>query len=127
MRDLTDIKERLLTRQTALQRSIHKLLDNNEERVSHGTESSEGEETASSLEEKHIDSYVLDNEVRALNEVQAALRRIEAGTYGICLVCEQPISEARLHALPWAALCLSDQREWERRERIVEYASSSYV
>jgi DnaK suppressor protein len=39
----------------------------------------------------------------------AALRRIEEGTYGICVECEDPISSRRLAALPAAALCIRCQ------------------
>ena len=40
--------------------------------------------------------------LRALEEV---LGRIRQGTYGICGVCNQPISRARLEAVPWTRLC----------------------
>lgn len=37
--------------------------------------------------------------------IQAALRRIGAGTYGTCVHCGEPISEARLDVLPWTPHC----------------------
>ena len=37
--------------------------------------------------------------------IQAALRRIEDGTFGDCVACGEPISEARLNAVPHAARC----------------------
>lgn len=43
------------------------------------------------------------DEVRRL---QDALKRIDAGVYGICTGCEKPIAEARLEAVPDAALCI---------------------
>lgn len=48
----------------------------------------------------------LERERRELAEVEAALARIKSGDYGICEVCESPIREARLQALPWARLCI---------------------
>ncbi len=48
-------------------------------------------------------------EVGVLREVEAALRRIESDTYGICLECDEPISRKRLQALPWAKYCVSCQ------------------
>ncbi|MFN3928130.1 MAG: TraR/DksA family transcriptional regulator [Thermoflexus sp.] len=48
-----------------------------------------------------------------LREVEAALRRMEEGTYGICEVCGRPIDVARLKALPFAALCLECQSKRE--------------
>ncbi len=49
----------------------------------------------------------------ALTEVEAALARLAAGHYGNCLLCEQPISHARLEIVPMAALCMTCQRESE--------------
>jgi DnaK suppressor protein len=43
----------------------------------------------------------------ALNEIEHALQKYEAGTYGLCDSCGQPIEQARLEALPQANLCLS--------------------
>lgn len=42
----------------------------------------------------------------ALAEVEHALEKYEAGTYGVCDLCGQPIEPARLEALPQASLCL---------------------
>jgi DnaK suppressor protein len=40
-----------------------------------------------------------------LREVQGALRRIDAGTFGVCAGCEQAINPKRLAAVPWAIYC----------------------
>ncbi|MFK7938766.1 MAG: TraR/DksA family transcriptional regulator [Roseovarius sp.] len=48
--------------------------------------------------------FAADLEIAALED---ALERIEAKTYGICLECEAPISDARLTAVPAALLCKS--------------------
>lgn len=52
----------------------------------------------------------LDRNSSLLREVQAALARIDEGTYGRCLACEQPLSTKRLAAVPWASLCLKCQQ-----------------
>ena len=49
-----------------------------------------------------------------LKDVQAALRRIEDGTYGICLHCEGDIGRIRLEAVPWAAFCIQCQEAADR-------------
>lgn len=41
-----------------------------------------------------------------LAEVEAALRKMDEGTYGICEVCERPIAEARLEARPLSLRCV---------------------
>ena len=52
---------------------------------------------------------------RLLQQVERALEKMAAGTYGICEQCGQAIDPARLKALPHALLCLDCQ---QRRERI---------
>lgn len=46
-------------------------------------------------------------EVSLFREVEAALRRIANGTYGICQTCFDPISRRRLEVLPWAKHCVA--------------------
>ena len=43
---------------------------------------------------------------RLLYHIDEALRRITDGTYGLCLLCKKPISNARLEAVPHARLCI---------------------
>lgn len=57
---------------------------------------------------------VLEEEMRQLNEIDAALRRIDEGTYGICEDCQKRIPKARLNAVPQALLCVDCKRLEER-------------
>lgn len=50
-----------------------------------------------------------------LNEVEAALARIRAGTYGECRDCGEPIALARLSAYPTAMRCLACQQRHEKK------------
>ena len=50
---------------------------------------------------------------RLARAIEEALARIKQGTYGVCEVCKQPISRARLEAVPWTHLC----RDCKERER----------
>jgi RNA polymerase-binding transcription factor DksA len=45
-------------------------------------------------------------EVREIEAIDDALRRLSAGSYGICVSCGREISRKRLEALPWAAECI---------------------
>jgi len=64
----------------------------------------EGADEASELEKR----LALEERQReSLNEVEHALQKYEAGTYGLCDSCGQPIEQARLEAIPQASLCLS--------------------
>jgi DnaK suppressor protein len=56
---------------------------------------------------------VADGDWITLRQVQDALKRIEAGTFGKCIVDDRPISEKRLNGVPWALYCLKHQQELE--------------
>jgi DnaK suppressor protein len=51
---------------------------------------------------------------RIIEEIRAALVRIENGTYGICLDCGRRIDAARLDAIPWTRYCADDQDRHDR-------------
>ena len=57
------------------------------------------------------------NEQQSLNLIDAALRKIDEGTYGVCENCEKPIPQKRLLALPHAPLCLKCQELEEKKKR----------
>ena len=64
----------------------------------------------------------LERKSSLLREVHAALARIADGTYGICIQCEEEISQKRLKAVPWATLCIGCQEQSDRSHRPeVEY------
>ena len=63
----------------------------------------------------------LDRESGLLREIRSALRRIDEGTFGTCLHCEEEISRRRLEAVPWARLCLQCQEAADRGDyRVLE-------
>jgi DnaK suppressor protein len=73
-----------------------------------------GDVTTDTLEREQ-EQATLVNEQALLTEVQEALKRIEDGTYGYCVVCGQPIPEKRLEAIPWASRCVKDEAALEER------------
>ncbi len=64
--------------------------------------------------ERERDLSLLDNARDLLDQVDRALEKIQAGTYGICASCGKNIEAARLKALPHASLCISCKRAEER-------------
>lgn len=52
------------------------------------------------------DSSTAKSLYKTLSEVEDAQERIKAGTYGRCVVCDEPIPEGRLEFRPWAATCV---------------------
>jgi DnaK suppressor protein len=58
----------------------------------------------------------LDRDSALLRNVRSALARVEDGSYGVCLHCEEDISAKRLHAVPWAAYCITCQEMADRNQ-----------
>ncbi|WP_413753795.1 TraR/DksA C4-type zinc finger protein [Streptomyces sp. R-74717] len=55
------------------------------------------------------------NAQEMLDQTERALARLDAGTYGLCEVCGNPIGKARMQAFPRATLCVEDKQKQERR------------
>ena len=64
--------------------------------------------------DRELDYTLEENSEQLLAAIDAALKRIEDGTYGTCARCGKPIPEDRLEAKPYASLCIEHQRELER-------------
>ncbi len=116
--DVQKIKERLEDKQKELQGSIASLTE------AHPTptdpiEISEGpqefEETNIDFIETQQEQSIEVNEQALLTLVQAALKRIEDGTYGKSVVSGKPIPEKRLEAIPWADRTVEEEEQAEER------------
>lgn len=71
---------------------------------------------------RELSTRNLERESSLLREVRAALDRIDCGSYGVCLHCEEEISQKRLKAMPWATLCIACQENSDRNPQAgVEY------
>ena len=60
---------------------------------------------ASADSEAELQVCVHQSRPHLLRAIEAALSRIRRGTFGVCDTCKQPISRARLEAVPWTHLC----------------------
>lgn len=67
-------------------------------------------------EERNLATRILEHDFAELRLVKAALARIEEGTYGFCLRCDEAISWDRLHVMPQAAFCVICQEASELDE-----------
>jgi DnaK suppressor protein len=57
---------------------------------------------------------VIDMHISEIRDIEAALRRINVGAYGVCVDCDDDIEVARLRAYPTAKRCLPCQENYER-------------
>jgi DnaK suppressor protein len=67
-------------------------------------------DTATATFDRELEGGLEEGAQQTLADVEAALRRIEDGSFGTCEVCGKPIGAERLAAIPWARLCIDDQR-----------------
>ncbi len=65
--------------------------------------------------EREHELALTQNAQDLLDQGERALGRIDAGTYGVCETCGQPIGKARLLAFPRATLCVACKQRQERR------------
>ena len=68
-------------------------------------------DTATATYDRELDESLEEGAQQTLAAISDALRKIEDGTYGTCDVCGKPIAPGRLAAIPWARLCIDDQRK----------------
>jgi DnaK suppressor protein len=73
-----------------------------------------GADTASFTFERELGSGLADGAEQTLAQIEHALARLDAGTYGFCERCGEPINPERLLARPAATLCINDQRLADR-------------
>jgi DnaK suppressor protein len=115
--DTTEYRKRLEDEQARLLHAVGFLEKENPGSISDelgelaegGTDNHLGD-TATALYDRELDEGLEEGARETLVEIEAALQRIDAGTYGVCEGCGKPIGGERLAAIPWARLCIDDQR-----------------
>jgi DnaK suppressor protein len=117
-------KERLLGKEQELIESIARF--DNEARESKTAEVEDPIDQVTSAELKAGAFGISTIEAKTLQQVRAALQRIEDGTYGQCIDCDRPIEPARLEAVPWTPYCLADQERHDAEAAGAATAGSSF-
>lgn len=103
--ELTQHKKALLSKKEDLERSIgHKgMLTGESTTDGHG----DFADRSAAANEEEISIQLKQTDAKLLRAIEDALARVESGTYGICIECEEEISSARLKAVPWTKVCIS--------------------
>lgn len=71
-------------------------------------------DTATVTIDRELDYSLEEHSAHVLREIEAALGRIDNGTFGTCTRCGKPIGEERLEAMPYVTLCIECKRLEER-------------
>jgi len=75
----------------------------------------EGDHAATSAKTM-VDSAILVQQRKELNEIELALDKIKSGTYGICEMCEEPIGLPRLEVKNFARFCIACREITEKEQ-----------
>jgi DnaK suppressor protein len=114
-----EFKERLLDERRRLQEALDNLHGDHPGSLTDETQElsvadNHPGDIATETFDRELDEGLGEGAQRQLEQIDAALQRIEDGTYGTCTTCGKPIGEDRLRAVPWATLCIDDQRRLEQ-------------
>jgi len=74
-------------------------------------------ELATETIERELDQSLVEHAELELVEIDAALKRLDQGAYGVCEACGKPISEGRLEIMPAARYCIDDQSKLGKNGR----------
>jgi RNA polymerase-binding transcription factor len=113
--DVNGYKQRLLELETSLSSHLRRDLASGREQLVDTSGDVGDASVADESESEDFSEAELDT--TTLQQVQAALRRIENGTFGRCLVDGGPIELMRLDAIPWAPYCARHQKLLEATSR----------
>ena len=113
---LTELRRRLQQRHTELRSEIREeLLEADESRYADlaGRVHDTGEESVADLL-SDLDIARIDRQVLEVRRIEAALRRLDMGVYGVCRDCDGDIGYERLRSQPFAERCLACQEQHEK-------------
>ena len=73
---------------------------------------------ASSYTEKNVEMRAINRQMKLISKIDAAIKKIQEGTYGFCEETAEPIGLKRLMARPIANLCIAAQEKHEKDEKV---------
>jgi DnaK suppressor protein len=111
-RKLKSYRDLLLARREGLFRQVTEAEMSSRERDAEATQ--DPADMAANAYTKELLISMSANDRRMLEMIDEALKRVEAGDYGECVNCGEPVSEKRLAAVPWARYCVKCQELQER-------------
>ena len=112
------LKKDLERRRLTLTRALQDTMRSTREVVDRAEMTKDPYGSASSSHDDELAAITVDRLARDLRLIDGALADIDAGRYGVCVECEEPIAAKRLKALPFATRCVECQARSERLERV---------
>ena len=113
---LAYFKQKLLDWKAELVKTNNKALYNSS--LDDNSASADIVDQASSYTEKNVEMRAINRQIKLISKIDAALKRIEDGTYGYCKETGEPIGLKRLMARPVATLSITAQEKHEKEEKV---------
>ena len=113
---LSYFKKKLLDWKLDLKRSSNEALYNSS--LDDNSTSADIVDQASSYTEKNVEMRAINRQIKLISKIDAAIKRIENGTYGYCKDTGDPIGLKRLMARPVATLSIAAQEKHEKEEKV---------
>ena len=113
---LAFFKKKLQDWKTELKRSSNEAIYNSS--MDDNSTSADIVDQASSYTEKNVELRAINRQIKLISKIEAALKRIQDGTYGFCEDTGEPIGLKRLIARPVATLCIAAQEKHEKEEKV---------
>ena len=111
---IKDIRKDLVTMRDDMLRTVRK------QQVEEGVDNGDSVDQASQSIEKELLFELSDNERTTLDMIDAAIRKIDNGTYGRCEATQKPIGRLRLAAIPYCRYSIEYQTQLEHKETEAE-------
>ncbi len=111
--NLQTIRQRLEARLAQLEQRLDRI-ERNRRRVGNTLERDWQEQAAVRQNDEVLDGLHEEESIQIV-AIHAALKRIDEGTYGTCVACDEPIAAKRLEALPYTTLCIECAEALERK------------
>ena len=112
----TELYEKCREKLLSLRQEYLQGMESTSDSLTQRVEGDEGD-MAQALEGQHIQIAQREKLMSQVREIDNALSRIDAGTYGICDITEEPIEEKRLLAIPWTKTSLEGAEILEKRSK----------
>ncbi len=116
VKHLAYFKQKLLDWKAELVKTNNKALYNSS--LDDNSASADIVDQASSYTEKNVEMRAINRQIKLISKIDAALKRIEDGTYGYCKETGEPIGLKRLMARPVAPLSITAQEKHEKEEKV---------
>ena len=113
---LVFFKKKLQDWKTELKRTSNEAIYNSS--LDDNSTSADVVDQASSYTEKNVELRAINRQIKLISKIDAALKRIQDGTYGFCAETGEPIGLKRLIARPVATLCIAAQEKHEKEEKV---------